>query len=323
MKRLLIYSIAILILQIGCSRKEKIVYVTIPKGANISSIAHRLKTKNVISSENTFKIIVKLKGKEKSIKSGTYKFKRNMSVFKVIEMLLEGETEQIKITIPEGYNIRNITKLIEKCLNIKKSIFINYAYDKTVLKKYGIKGESLEGFLFPDTYNFSRFSNLDEIVKVLINHFNEVYEEESARYVYRKNNTRMNIITMASLIQAEAKFTSEMPMIASVYYNRLKKGYRLECDPTVIYAMGYHKERLTYKDLKYKSPYNTYIYYGLPPGPICNPGRMAIRAALYPAQTNYLYFVADVDGHHLFSLSLKEHNKKIRIVRNRRKSLLK
>ena len=128
---------------------------------------------------------------------------------------------------------------------------------------------------------------------------------------------------MASLIQAEARFTSEMPIIASVYYNRLKKGYRLECDPTVIYAMGHHKKRLTYKDLKYKSTYNTYIYYGLPPGPICNPGRMAIKSALYPAYTNYLYFVADVDGHHLFSINLKEHNKKIRIVRNHRKSLQK
>ena len=125
---------------------------------------------------------------------------------------------------------------------------------------------------------------------------------------------------MASLIQAEARFTSEMPVIASVYYNRLRKGYRLECDPTVIYAIGHHKNILTYKDLKINSPYNTYKYYGLPPGPICNPGKMAIRAALAPAKTDYLYFVANTDGHHLFAKSLREHEKNIRKVRKYKKS---
>ncbi len=320
MKKLILFSLAFLLFA-GCGKPDnKYVYVTIPHGANLNDIAKILKGQHVISNENTFKIIAKLEHKDKVLKSGIYRLKVHSSSREIITILAEGLSESVKITIPEGYTLKQIYGLLKGKFHISKTSFDNYTHDKTVLRHYGIKGHSLEGYLFPDTYMFSASSSLDEIIEKLLSHFNEIYASESTAYWSKLKRPRYKIIIMASLIQAEARFTSEMPVIASVYYNRLRKGYRLECDPTVIYAIGHHKNILTYKDLKINSPYNTYKYYGLPPGPICNPGKMAIRAALAPAKTDYLYFVANTDGHHLFAKSLREHEKNIRKVRKYKKS---
>lgn len=323
MKKLILFSL-ILILLTGCGKKKvSYVYITIPKGANLDKIALILKKNEVITNETTFKIMAKLEHKDKELKSGIYRLKKFSSAKSVLCILAEGKSENIKITIPEGYTLEQIYPLLKNGFGISKTDYTNYTHDHTILKQYRIKGNSLEGYLFPDTYMISASATLDEIVKIFLNRLNDVFAKESVKYWHILKRPRYKIIIMASLIQAEARYKSGMPLIASVYYNRLRKGYRLECDPTVMYALGTHKNRLTYKDLKINSPYNTYKYYGLPPGPICNPGRDAMDAAMSPTHTNYLYFVADINGHHLFAKSLKEHNKNIRTVRKHRKSLRK
>lgn len=323
MRKLILFSIFMIFLA-GCGKKNTTyIYVTIPRGANLDKIAAILKKNRIITNETTFKIMAKLQHKDKKLKSGIYKLKKFSSTKDVINILSEGKSENIKITIPEGFTLEQIYPILKSKFGISKTDYTNYTHDRTILKHYRIQGSSLEGYMFPDTYLFNASATLDEIVKIFLNRFNDVFTEESIKYWHILRRPRYKIIIMASLIQAEARYKSEMPLIASVYYNRLRKGYRLECDPTVIYALGKHKNRLTYKDLKIDSPYNTYKYYGLPPGPICNPGRDAIDAAMSPARTKYLYFVADINGHHLFAKSLKEHNKNIRIVKRHKKSLRK
>ena len=323
MRKLILFSL-ILLLFSGCSRKSNsYVYVTIPEGASLDRIIVILKKNKVITSETAFKIMAKLEHKDKDLKSGVYKLKEYSSAVKVINILSEGKSETVRITIPEGYTIKQIGSLLKNKFGITTSQFKNYTCDQTVLRKYGIRGTSFEGYLFPDTYLFNASVTLEEIIKRLSYRFNEVYAAESTKYWHILKRPRYKIIIMASIIQAEARYKSEMPIIASVYYNRLREGYRLDSDPTVMYAIGRHKDRLTYKDLKINSLYNTYKYYGLPPGPICNPGKSAIKAAMFPAHTNYLYFVADVNGHHIFARTLREHNRNIRTVRRHRRVLRK
>ena len=250
----------------------------------------------------------------------------------LIRVLTSESRERKSFTIYEGWTINKIAIELENKFNINKDKFIEICYDKSFIKSNGIEYdiESLEGFLFPDTYTFLFTYNEFDIINILLKRFFEVY---SNNFSISENNINLNmleVITLASIIQSEAMMIDEMSLISSVYHNRLKKGYKLEADPTILYYMATNdlsafkndpraKESVEIfrKYRKISNKYNTYIYQGLTPGPICNPGIDAIKAALNPLKTNktYLYFVADGTGRHVFSESLKQHNAAINKIR--------
>lgn len=278
------------------------ILVKIPDGASAKEIANILYQKKVISSPKLFLVLVKLKGDSVHLKKGTYLLKQN-SYFQTFEKLEKGLSENFKVTFPEGWTSYQIAQRL-KAMGI---------LDQEILFLEMVKKQGLEGTLFPETYIFSPMSNPEEIIHAMSLEFKKKYRDEfkiRARQLQMKD---LEILTLASIIEREAQRADEMPLISSVYHNRLKKKILLQADPTVQYALSqgkYWQEKLIYKDLKIDSPYNTYRYPGLPPGPICNPGLHAIQAALYPVRTNYLYFVADGAGRHYFFTNYKEHLQK-------------
>lgn len=278
------------------------VTVTVGKGGSARRAASQLKEARVISSENVFLALLKLSGKSQSIKAGTYELAPRMSVFEVIAVLTSGRTAKTRITIPEGYTAKQIAEL----LGSKGLADENEALG-IILK------DKLEGYLFPDTYFVDAGASAAQILGMMRAQFDRNYTDEMRMRAKELRMTDAKIVTLASIIEKEAARAEERPVIAGIFYNRLKKGWFLESCATVQYALGKHKEKLTIKDLAVNSPYNTYRKYGLPPGPICNPGRDSINAALYPAQTEDMFFVVSENGSHAFSRYYGEHlkNKKL------------
>ncbi|MGH2575158.1 MAG: endolytic transglycosylase MltG, partial [Ignavibacteria bacterium] len=219
------------------------------------------------------------------------------------------------VTIPEGLNISQIARLLNRYIIIDSAKFVNETFNDSLIKVLGVDAINLEGFLFPDTYQFSfsgDFTREKVIVKIMFEQFRKKFNAEMYKEMKSKKMKLKDVITMASIIEGETRHLPEMKTISGVYYNRLRKGMRLEADPTVQYALpNGPKRRLTYNDLKYPSPYNTYLNRGLPPGPINNPGLNSITAALHPEKHKYLYFVAKGDGTHKFAESYDEHKKNV------------
>jgi UPF0755 protein len=215
------------------------------------------------------------------------------------------------VTIPEGYNIKMIAELLEDLGLAQKDKFLELCSDESFLKELGIEGPSVEGFLFPETYFFAKGIGEREIIKTMANRFKSVFTPLMAERIKEIGYSLFEIVTMASLIEKETAIKEEMPKIAAVFYNRLKGKIRLQCDPSVIYGLPHYDGDLTKKDLATYHPYNTYRISGLPRGPIANPGKDALMAALYPANVNYKYFVSKNNGSHYFSETLQQHNKAV------------
>ena len=277
------------------------VRAVIPKGSSARQISLILKNAGVIRSRVFFLALSRISGKAGDLKQGTYLFEKNHYV-KIINMLQGGLTFRVKVTIPEGFSACQIAEKFQKEGVIS---------DKEHF--YGLtKDSNLEGMLFPETYYFEPNSAPEAVINEMTRQFRSVFNSSFTARAREINMTENEILTLASIIEREAREDAERPKISSVYHNRLKKKMPLEADPTVQYALSEGsawKERLLYEDLKVKSPYNTYRRAGLPPGPICSPGKKSIEAALYPAHTAYLYFVADGNGGHSFAETLKDHIK--------------
>ncbi|WP_053957080.1 endolytic transglycosylase MltG [Inediibacterium massiliense] len=287
--------------------------VIIPKGASTGNIASILKEKNLIQSSYTFRLLSKWSEADGQMKAGTYLLKENMSADEIIKILSNGETAKTitKITIPEGFEFKQIVDRLEARGLIDRNKFIEMAnygdFDYPFLKEIP-KGENrLEGFLFPDTYEIGKEETEREIIIKMLDRFNHVFKDE---YYKRAKELNMNInevVTLASIIEREAKLDEERTIVSSVFHNRLKKKIRLRSCATVQYVLGERKPHLTNKDTSIDSPYNTYKHDGLPPKPIASPGEASIKAALYPKDTNYLYFVVSKNGAHHFSQTYEEH----------------
>jgi len=244
------------------------------------------------------------------MKYGEYRFKGIVSPFEVYRKLTRGEFLLHKITIPEGFDIYDIANRLQENGICSKKAFLKYAQDKSYAKALGINSDGFEGYLFPDTYFFYKHENPKYIIYSMYKAFKETMKKNHL------NPTKDQII-IASIVEKEAKYLKDKPLVASVIYNRLKKDMPLQMDSTVIYALktkGKWNGTLTKKDLSIKSPYNTYLVKGLPPTPICNPGINSIKSAIYPAKSNYLYFVSDKSGNLYFNRSLKNHIKAIKKV---------
>ncbi|MFO7987105.1 MAG: endolytic transglycosylase MltG [Desulfatiglandaceae bacterium] len=285
--------------------------VVIPRGATLRQVSDQLKNKGLITEKHAFLLYSRLMGYGRHIKAGEYRLNTGMSSLKVLQMLSQGRMLTHEVTLPEGFTVfQTATVLAEKGL-VNRDRFLALTEDPEILHKYGLSGPSLEGFLYPDTYRFSRGLPPDLIIDTMVKRFQDIITPLRDR-IERSGMSMEQVITLAAMVEKETGLAEERPLIASVFLNRLQKGMRLESDPTVIYGIEDFNGNLTRKDLKTPSPYNTYVIQGLPPWPIANPGREAIVSVLWPEKTEYLFFVSKNDGSHHFSKTLREHNQAVR-----------
>lgn len=291
------------------SHSDKLKVVTIPKNSNLREITHILYENDIIRNEDLFILATKILNLENKIYPGTYKFQNNLNNYEVLKIISsEEEPSLIKVTIREGLTIKQIASLLKNKYKMDSSKFVNLTTDENYIKNtLKLNVNNLEGYLFPNTYLFYEKPNEDELIKLMVSELKKIFTDSLIEIIHSKKLNIHKVLTMASIIEGEAKLDDERPIIAGVYYNRLKKGMLLEADPTVQYSISDGPRRLYYKDYKTISPYNTYLHPGLPPGPVNNPGRKSIIAAINPAKHSFLYFVADGTGKHIFSYSYQQH----------------
>lgn len=287
------------------------VVVEFETGASFKQITKTLKEKGLIRDLKAFTLLATLRGSMKKVQAGEYEFNAAMLPAGVLEKLEKGLVIRHQITIPEGYNIREIAELLEKNSLSQKEKFLAKASDKAFLPTVGIDAATSEGFLFPDTYQFPKGMSEEAMIKKMVSRFREVSGDGLEMQAKAAGLSVKGVVTLASIVEKETGEASERPRIARVFLNRLKKGIPLQSDPTVIYGIKDFNGNLTRKDLLTKTPYNTYRSRGLPPGPIANPGADSIKAVLYPEEGSYLYFVSRNDGTHYFSRTLSEHNRAV------------
>jgi UPF0755 protein len=286
--------------------------VDIPKGTGLSSIARLFKTEGIIRDYRVFELYCKLNGLENKIKAGKYNLDNTMGVPEIVDKIVSGQAliDTVKLTIPEGYNMEQILEKID-ALGVVDSESIraalNKQYDYEFFAQIPDREKKLEGYLFPDTYELYKDTTAEAIIDKMLGRFNDVFNEEYRNRAKELNMSMDQVLTLASIIEREAKLDSERKIISGVFHNRLKKNMMLQSCATVQYLFKEQKEVLTFKDLEIESPYNTYKHAGLPPGPIASPGQKSIEAALYPEVTDYLYFVAKNDGSHVFTKTYSEH----------------
>ncbi len=286
---------------------------TIEKGESLGSVADKLRRQNLIRSSLFFKSAALLFS-DRKIRPGTYMIKKGTSTLPIFYRLAAGDVIMKKVTIPEGFNIYQISERLESEGITTSGDFLIHALDREGLGRLGIDAPSAEGYLFPDTYNFAESSDAGDIISSMNRKMNSVLAQELADAGIRDTTyNRHRTLTLASLIEKEAAVSGERRIISSVFHNRLKNNWRLDCDPTVRYAVKNFDSPIKRSELEAPSPYNTYRNKGLPPGPIANPGRESIKAAISPAETDYFFFVSKNDGSHHFSSSLSEHNRAVRV----------
>jgi UPF0755 protein len=293
----------------------------VPEGATLREVADALEEREIIANKALLLLWGRVAGYGARIRAGEYRLNRNMSPLKVLNILSKGLVIIHSVTIPEGFSIRQIAEELDNKGLAEREYFLALVTDPEMPRKYGLSAPGLEGYLYPDTYRFSRGRPAISIIDVMVKRFFDIISP--LRESIKASGMTLNqIITIASLIEKETGQGEERALIASVFLNRLKKGMRLESDPTVIYGITDFNGNLTRQDLTQFSPYNTYVIRGLPPGPIACPGKESIQAVLFPAKTDYLYFVAKNDGSHHFSRTLAEHNRAVNAYqkKGRRKS---
>jgi len=299
------------------SDDTKLQVFEVTPGMTLKKVSQELSRQNLIRSASAFQAIALIQDKQKLIMVGEYNVSPSMLPADILQRITSGKTVLYPITIPEGYRITEIADLLEKQDLADKEIFLQQTKNMKLVT--GIPIDSLEGYLFPETYHFGKFTTEKTIVKKMV----ETFKERALKQEFLKRAGEMGfsyheIITLASLIEKETGKDSERKQISSVFHNRLKKNMRLQTDPTVIYAIENFDGNIRKRDLKIDSPYNTYRHKGLPPGPIASPGLKSIVAALYPAKTANLYFVSRQDGSHQFSATLNEHNRAVQKYQLRR-----
>jgi len=289
------------------------ILITIPGGSSFVSASQLLVDAGVVRSLRGFVFLGKIKGLSNSIQAGELMFRTDMTPNEVLEVLVRGKAVSYHVTIPEGYNIRMVAALLaEKGLGDADRI-IEIAEDPEFARGLEVPSDSLEGFLFPDTYSWPKGLSERDILDRMVAKYNSVFTDAMRSRAREIGMSELQVVTLASIIEKETGAPEEREQVSAVFHNRLKKGYRLQTDPTVIYGLTNFNGNLTKKDLRTDHPYNTYTRSGLPVGPIANPGEASLMAALNPAKVSYLYFVAKGDGTHVFSNTLVEHNRAVAI----------
>jgi UPF0755 protein len=298
----------------GQAVEERLV---IPPGAGVRAVADTLADHGIIRWPRLFQLYVRVKGADADIKAGTYDLARGAGWSGALDALVSGRVVTVPVTVPEGWRASQIAARIAPIAEIPEDSAARILLEPALADSFGVPGPTLEGYLFPETYRFAQGVSLDNIAAEMVGRYHAIWTPQRRAALDSIGMSERELVTLASIIQSEARWEDEMPLISAVYHNRLRRPMRLQADPTVQYALDSHQTRLLFShiDSVADSPYNTYTHDGLPPGPIGSPGAAAIDAALRPASVPYLYFVAREDGRHEFSRSLREHNQKIQQIR--------
>ena len=298
-----------------------VIEITIQRGMTPGAISSLLKENGVIRSEKKFLFGAKLLGVTRKLQAGRYIFQGRLNNYAVLNKLYKGHVVTEHVTIPEGSRATKIAGILNEALNIDSVHFISLVYDSSYSRLQGVEASTLEGYLYPDTYRFHTNTSPEETTQRMISRFQGVFHDSLIQRAGQIGMTVHQIVTLASIVEGEAALDSERSIIAALYINRLKRNMLLQADPTIQYIIKDGPRRLLNKDLQIDSPYNTYIYPGLPPGPVNSPGIASILAVLYPDTVKYLYMVANGDGSHTFSRTMRDHLKaKARFDRVRRNS---
>ena len=299
-------------LYLGYSGVEQ--FVDIPQGAGSRSIGERLIAGGVIRDVLTYRAALWISGKGRQLKAGEYRFDHAMTPLEVIDKLARGDVYVVNVTFPEGLTIAEMAKIFESHGLGPASAFVQAAGNAELVRALDPAARDLEGYLFPETYALPRKSDAAKLVRLMVSRFEHMFTPELRQGAEARHLTVRQVMTLASIVEKETARAEERPLVAAVYENRVRIGMPLQCDPTVIYALqraGRYTGNLRREDLQFDSPYNTYRYPGLPPGPIASPGRASIEAAVHPADADFLYFVSRNDGSHVFARTLDEHNRNV------------
>jgi len=301
----------------GVSKK---IELEIPKGSTFRQAIEIFSKEKLIRDKNLFLFIGRVSGLDRKIRAGYYSIYESMSPLDIFKMLKKGQIIEYEITIVEGDSLREIAeKLSEKGI-MSKNDFMLLSSDEDFLASYTIDAPTFEGYLFPDTYKIPKGMDPEDAIGTMINKMREKYSGKLRARTSELGLSEREVLTLASIIEKEAKTDEERALISAVYHNRLRKGIPLQADPTSIYGIKSSREKITTKDLQRRTPYNTYVIKGLPPGPIASPGIKSIVAAMYPADVPYIYFVSNDDGTHRFSVTREEHISAVKSYREKKQA---
>ncbi len=297
--------------------ERKVFFVS--NGEHFDEIVDSLEAQGIIRNRAMFEFVAALFGGTSSLKVGKYIFESGASNAHIFQTLRSGEGNQlIHVTVLEGTFARTQARIFARAVGVDSSRFIEQVYDSSFTRSLGVEASSLEGYLLPETYAFTWQQDERQIIRALFGEFEDFFADSLRQRADEMGMTVHEVVTLASIVEGEAILNEERPIISGVYHNRLRRGMRLEADPTIQFILPDGPRRLLYADLEVDNPYNTYRYRGLPPGPVNNPGKASIIAALYPARHDYLYFVANGKGGHWFSRSYAEHSKYVQMYRRDR-----
>jgi UPF0755 protein len=285
--------------------------ILIQKGSSIAQVTQTLNENNIITHPVLFKALLRITKGERRVRAGEFRFHSGMSAMDALKVLYFYEPIVHQITIPEGYSVKQIAEVLAAANLVKADNFVSKALSSDYAKKYHLESPNLEGYLFPDTYTLSRVDSEDKIIDQMVQNFLKKTGPQLREEAKKIGMTLESVVTLASIVEKETGNSQERPLVASVFHNRLKKGMRLQSDPTTIYSIPDYKGNITKADLLRYHPYNTYTIPALPPGPIASPGLAAISAVLKPAQTDYLFFVASPQGNHVFSKTYEQHSRQV------------
>lgn len=285
--------------------------VEIQTGSSFRDISKLLESKKLIRRHWSLEVVARLKRNEKMIMAGEYEIAASMSPTEILKKLVSGDIYKRKVTLIPGSSVWDIGQEVENAGLMKKVDFDKAIADPGLLGQAGINAKTFEGYLLPETYFFSRPIDAKKIIWTMLEASEKSWPAQYSSRSEIMGLSRHQVITLASIIEKESGKLAEQPVISSVFHNRLKQGMKLQSDPTVVYGLPNFNGNITKRDLENDHPYNTYMHFGLPPGPICNPSLEAIKAALFPEETQYLFFVADGKGAHVFSTTLREHNRAV------------
>jgi len=287
-----------------------LIEVTVSSNSNTARIASQLAEKGLINNPDIFIWYCRLKGYDSQLQAGVYQFGKSQGIPEMVQDLVAGRVKSKTITIPEGYDLRQIGELFvarEICSLEEWQTAVLKDYDYEFLRDIPKRDNRLEGFLFPETYRIRDGASPEELIKMMLSQFSKVWDEQFSAAAEQSGLTTYRVITLASMVEKEGRHDEERPRIAGVIFNRLQIGMALQIDATVLYSLGGHKDRVLLKDLEVDSPYNTYRNTGLPPGPIASPGAVSIQAVLQPEKHDYYYYVTSEGGYHTFSRTYEEH----------------
>lgn len=299
---------------------ERAVIFEVKEGSSVRTIARSLEELGLIKNRHIFLMGYRIFFPAQNLRAGEYSMELPLSSRDILTLLIEGKVILYPITIPEGLTRLEIADHMQIEYAVNKEAFLEASRDASTILSLDRKAQNLEGYLFPETYHFPKNTSARSMVNAMVAQFISIFDHEWQQRAKNLGFSIREIVILASLIEEETSLPEERNLVSATFHNRLRIGMKLDCDPTIIYALkqdNAYTGRLRYRDLKLDSPYNTYIYPGLPPGPICNPGKESLKAALYPSDEDYLYFVSKNDGSHQFSRTFREHQNAVNIYQKR------